>query len=209
MPTQSIAVRDGNNTAQSIAVQVDNSNIETYVMSTDRVGAAMYRASASFTPQATAAVTVLSIQGSATKTVRVRRLEVSGVSTANASVIMRLIRSSALGAGGTTVNPTVAKLDPRSAAATAVVAHYTTTLKAAGTSTDGPLTTHRLFTSVVTTPTITPVRNLVFPEAGVPVGQSIVLNGTADFLEYQLVGGGNLSAGTVLEYVIEWEEDGS
>ena len=43
-----------------------------------------------------------------------------------------LQRVTSQGAGGTTVSPTIAKLDSNSAAATAVVSHYTTTLKATG-----------------------------------------------------------------------------
>lgn len=208
--TTGLTVKDGNGVARILSTQTDPASNQIYVMSTDMAGQAVYRASANFTPQATAAVTLISIVGSATKTVRVRRILIGGVSTANAQSIFALQRTSALGAGGTTVNPTVAKVDSGTvASATAVVAHYTTTLKAAGTGVGGPITTWQNFTNVVTTPTVTPVNVMAFPEAGSPIGQSIVLRGTADFLEVQNVTPANLSAATVLFYMIEWVEDGS
>lgn len=178
------------------------------ITSLDRHGVSAYRFSGSFTPQATAAVTLLTVQGSATKTVRVKRVLVGGVSTANATVPAQLIRSTALGAGGTVVSPNPAKLDTTLAAPTAVVSHYTTSLKAAGTSTGiGPFTSFRLFTSVVTTPTIPPGMVQVFPEPGMPVDSPIILRGTSDFLELQNTNAGNLSAATVIDYAVELEEE--
>jgi len=151
------------------------------------------------------------VTGSATKTVRIRKILLGGVSTANASVILQLLRTSALGAGGTLTTPTVAKVDSGTvASATATVTHTTATLKATGTANGGPLSSWRQFTSVVTTPTVMPSFQLIFPEMGSGFGsQSIVLRGATDYLECQLVGGGNLSAGTVLEYMVEWSEDAS
>lgn len=209
MATQTLAVKDASNNTQGLVVLHDASLNNRYAMSLDEAGAAVYRTSANFTPQATAAVTLVSIQGSASKTVRIRRILIGGVSTANAQSIFQLQRTSALGAGGTTVNPSIGKLDTNSATATAVVAHYTSTLKAAGTGVGGPLATFQNFTNVVTTPTVSPTQTMAFPELGSPVGQAIVLRGTADFLELQNVTPTNLSAGTVLFYTIEWVEDDS
>jgi hypothetical protein len=173
-----------------------------------------YRASANFTPQATGAVTIISLQGSATKTVRIKRLGIGGVSAANAQSILQLQRTSALGAGGTVVAPAIALLDRGAgatyAAATAVAQHYTTTLKAAGTGVGGVISTFNLQTCVVTTPTLGIGQlQTVFPEFGAPIGSAIVLRGTADFLEVQNVTPTNLSGTTVLCYFIEWEEDAS
>lgn len=182
-------------------------------VSLDKHGVCTYRFSASFTPQATAAVTLFSVQGSATKTVRVTRIFLTGHSTANAQEIIALQRTSALGAGGTVVSPSAAKLDTKGlasaacASATSVVSHYTTTLKAAGTGVGGPLSTQDFWTGVVTTPTVAIPGVALFPEGGVSVSQAIVLRGTADFLEVQSVNASNLSAGTVLQYVVELEEE--
>lgn len=209
--TSGVQVKDALNNTATLSTQTDPAGNQAYVMSTDLAGQAVYRVSANFTPQPTAAVTVITVTGSATKTVRIRRILIGGVSTANAQSIFALQRTTALGAGGTLVAPNVAKVDSGTvAAATAVVNHWTTTLKAAGTATGvGPLATFQVITNVVTTPTIgiTPV--MAFPELGAPVGQSIVLHGVADFLEVQNITPTNLSAATVLFYTIEWVEDAS
>jgi hypothetical protein len=204
-----VVVRDGNNASQSMGAFQDAAGVNYSAVSLDSTKPT-YRAAANFTPQATGAVTVISVQGSATKTIRIKRIGLSGVSTANGQNVYSLQRTSALGAGGTTVNPTAAKMDTSSAAASAVVAHYTTTLKAAGTPVGGPITTANVQTGVTAVPTV-PVasQQLLFPEAGMPAGQAIVLRGTADFLEVQNLAAANLAAGTVLCYFVEWEEDAS
>jgi hypothetical protein len=204
-----LVVRDGNNAAQSIAATQDPSGYHSSLVSVDS-GKATYRAAANFTPQATAAVTLISIQGSATKTVRVKRIGVGGVATANGQSILQLLKTSALGAGGTTVTPTPTPLDSASAAATAVVQHYTTTLKATGTAIGGPLSMANVQIGVTAVPTVmTPAQTQLFPEFGAPIGQAIVLRGAAQYLEVQNVAAANLAAGTVLCYFIEWEEDAS
>jgi hypothetical protein len=204
-----IIVRDGNNAAQSMSALQDPSGYNATMVSLD-TGRATYRAAGNFIPQPTNAVTVISIQGSATKTVRVKRIGLGGVSTANGQNIYQLIKTSALGAGGTTVTPTATPLDSASAAATAVVQHYTTTLKAAGTPIGGALTMANVQTGVTAVPTgITPAQTQLFPEFGAPIGQAIVLRGAAQYLEVQNVLAANLAAGTVLCYFLEWEEDNS
>lgn len=211
MPTATtITVRDGNNAAQTLPTLQDLAGNSMPMNSLDS-GQQFYRASANFTPTATAAVTVMAIIGSATRTVRIRRITVGGVSTAVSGSVWALQRVSSQGAGGTTVSPTVAKLDVNSAAATAVVSHYTTTLKATGVVVGGPITTRYIGTNVVTTPaTVFTDSNItLFPEGGAPIGQSIVLRGTGDILELQNVTPANLGAGTVLSYTVEWVEDNS
>lgn len=204
-----IIVRDGNNAAQSMSALQDGAGYNSTTVSLD-TGRATYRAAGNFTPQATGAVTLISIQGSATKTVRIKRIGVGGVATANVQQIFQLLKTSALGAGGTAVAPTVTPLDSASPAGTAVVQHYTTTLKATGTAIGGPLTMANVQLSVTAVPTVgvLPVTQM-FPEFGAPVGQAIVLRGTSQYLEVQNVLAANLGAGSVLCYFIEWEEDNS
>lgn len=209
-----IVARDGNNAAQNMGVAVDAVNTINYPMVTLDSTQAIYRASANFTPLSTAAVTLISIKGSATKTVRVKRILMGGVATANAQSIIGVIRTSALGTGGTAVTPTISLLDKGSTAypaATAVVTHYTTAAQSSGTTTgNGFLTTFSLQTSVVAVPTLGPNGQLqsVFPEAGGHAG-AIVLRGTSDFLEIQNVTPANMSTASVLCYVIEFIEDAS
>ena len=214
MPITPLIVRDGNNAVQNQemlqGISGSGNNIPVHSLDTTRV---TYRASANFTPQATAAVTIITVTGSATRTVRIKRLFMGGVSTAVSSSVYALQRTSALGAGGTLVAPTVAFLDRGAAAgyaaATAIVNHWTTTLKATGTVIGGPISTRAVGTNVVTTPATAWIEPLapLLPEAGMPVGSAIVLRGVAEILEVQNVTPANLGAGTVLYYTVEWEED--
>jgi len=216
-----LVVKDGNNSSASqemlqgasvAGVSGGGNNIPIMSLDSTRV---TYRASASFTPQATAAVNLFYVTGSATKTVRIQRILLGGASTAlSIAPIIALQRTSALGAGGTLVTPTIALLDRGAsavnAAATAVVTHTTTTLKAAGTAVCGPISIQRLFTDTVTTPSVASrAGTMLFPEYGAPIGMSIVLRGATDFLEVQNINAGNLATGTVLEYMVEWSEDAS
>jgi len=199
------AVKDAASASRNLAVNVDHAGLYVPVHSLDGCRPT-YRVSAEFTPQPTAAVVLFRIQGSATKTIRIARIAVEGVSTANANVPIALQRESTAGAGGTPVTPTVAKLDPAFAAASAVVKHFTTTLVAAGTAVGGPLWSGYLTTNVVTTPTLAAPRMPIFPEVG-SQAQSIVLRGTGDYLVLSNTNAGNLSAGTKVAYSVEWIED--
>jgi hypothetical protein len=213
MPLAPLAIRDGNNAAANQEMLQGGSgpgnNIPVMSLDSTRV---TYRASANFTPTATAAVTMITVTGSATRTVRIKRILIGGVSTAVSQSIFILQRTSALGAGGTAVAPTIALLDRGAAAAyaaaTAVVNHYTTTLKATGTVVGGPISTWNQQTGVVTTPATLGLGFLqpVFPENGAG-GSAIVLRGATDYLEVQNSTPANLGAGTVLCYVVEFEED--
>lgn len=209
MATPTFNILDGGGTARAMAFLQDaTSNF--LPSSTVDNAQATYRAAANFTPQATAAVTMITITGSASKTIRIKRIGISGVSTGSGQQILALQRTSALGAGGTLVAPTVAKLDTNSAAASAVVNHWTTTLKAAGTPVGGPMNAQNIQTVVTAVPITSPgPTQFMFPENGIPTGQSIVLRGVADILEVQNIGAANLAAGTVLAYFVEWVEDAS
>ena len=174
-----------------------------------------YRSSQSFTPYATAALTVASIVGAAGKTVRIKRIWIEGVSTAAGSCPYQLQRTSALGTGGTASVAAPAKNDLGVSSSTPAAVcpgftGYTTAAQSKGTAVGGVLSTKRVFTGIVTSPTTGPVTGtMFFPEGGAPIGQEIVLRGAADFLEIQNSNGGNLPAGTVLDVTFEWTEDNS
>lgn len=209
MAASSLSVLDSTGAAKTVGTFTDAAGAQRSQVSLDSA-AQTYRFSGSFTPQATSAVTVITIKGSATKTVRVKRILVGGAATALSATLFKLIKTTALGAGGTEVAATAAKVDSSSAAATAAVSHWTTTLKAAGTTAEGALSTFRLFQTTVTTPTVAySDPQMIYPEKGAPGGQSLVLRGTSEFLEIQNANGGNLAAGSVLDYTIELEEDAS
>jgi hypothetical protein len=210
MAQTTVGIKDQAGTTQNMTTFVDVSGNQVPGTTADNA-LNTYRVSATFTPFATAAITVLGIAGSATKTVRVKRIVVGGVATALADTLFKLQRTSAVGSGGTAITPTVAKLDTSSAAASAVVTHYTTAAQSSGTVTGlGPLSTFRLWQETTAVPTVASRDPyIIFPERGTPTGQSIVLRGTADAIEVQNLNAGNLAAGTVLDYMIEWTEDAS
>lgn len=68
---------------------------------------------------------VLAIIGSATKTIRISRVQVSGVATAATDIDIALIKRSAADTGGTATTPAIVPHDSNDAAATAVVSAYT------------------------------------------------------------------------------------
>lgn len=210
-----LIVKDGNNATQNIVAFQDASSNSSQSVSLDS-SRPTYRTGALFTPFATAPVTYLSIVGSATKTVRIKRLGLWMVATANASVGLILTRGTALGTGGTAVLPTIQKNDTASAAATAVVRHYTTAAQSAATgSTAAILSTMNLTGNLVaeTVQIFSPsAYSLFYPEGGVG-GQSLVLRGTGDIIEVQVSlgqsGGANGPPAAQIGYFCEFEEDAS
>ncbi len=214
MALSTLVVRDGNNAAQNIPTMSDLAGNLAAMQSLDS-SQQVYRAAALFTPFATSPVVLFNIKGSATKTVRVKRIGAWAVSTANAAVGLVLQRASTLGTGGTVVNPTIAKLDTLSATATALVSHFTTAAQSAGTPIGGPISTTNLGSILVaeTVEIMTPHNAILFPEGGAPIGQAIVLRGVAEFLEVNVSlgqsGGANGPPAMQVGYFIEWVEDGS
>lgn len=207
-----LAVRDGNNAAQNVSAVTDNAGNIQYNMSLDS-GRAYYRASATRTAViTTTAKTIINIQGSATKTVRVTKIAVCITAGTAAECVLALQRTNTQGAGGTAVAPTIAKLDTASGTptATALVQHFTTGAQAQGVAVGGPIAFAEFSQQVTTTgPTFLGGAGLVwlFPECGVMSGQAIVLRGTADFLEVQTASA--IGTTPACSYVVEWVEDGS
>ena len=74
------------------------------------------------------------IQGSATKTVRIRSVVVTGTATAAANIIMSLVRRSTANTGGTFAPQTLVNRDKRDDAPTCVVNLYTANPTSLGTS---------------------------------------------------------------------------
>lgn len=77
-----------------------------------------------FTPGATP-TDIITITGSATKTIRVLSIEFTSVQTTRALINMFIIKRSAANTGGTSTTPTVVPADSNNAAPTAVVRVYT------------------------------------------------------------------------------------
>ena len=207
-----LVLRDGNNAAQNQemfqGLAGAGNNIPVVSLDTTRN---TYRASAANAAVITTTTkTILNIQGSATKTVRIQRIGFTISAATAAQCTVQLQRTSTQGAGGTAVAPTVAKLDTNAAAATAVVQHFTTGAQAQGTGVGGPITSISFSQQVTTTaPTFLGDQHMLwaFPENGMLGGQALVLRGTADFIELQTF----TAIGTTpaLSYMVEWIEDNS
>ena len=148
---------------------------------------------------ATAATDFLTLTGSASKTVRVKKLRVQGYHSAATTMGLSIIRRSAANTGGTSSNPSAAKADSTNAAATAVVTAYTANPSALGTSAgviDGTL-----LTVGTTTPAFT--AGCFDVEYGKNGAQEIVLRGTSELLAV------NFGATTITGafVMIEWTEE--
>jgi hypothetical protein len=141
------------------------------------------------------------LQGSATKTVKVKRIVIGGEATAAAQMVANLIRRSTADTGGTATTNTPANSDKSDPAATAVLKTYTANPTALGTVV-ATIVSRRVGLNPNTGLPATPVE-LSF---GVRNDEPIVLRGAADFLAINL-GGAAVPAGGKLDFAIEWTEE--
>ena len=147
------------------------------------------------------------IQGSATKTGRVKRVKLSGVATAQGNMPAQLVRRSSAGTLGSAVLTAVAaaKHDTGDAAATCVVstvgtANYTTLGTSAGVEGVGRLGMPAAGTGATG-------QDLIW-EFATRQDKALILRGTTDFLCVNL-NGAAVPAGGVIDLEIEIEEDNS
>jgi hypothetical protein len=133
---------------------------------------------------ATTATDIFTIQGSATKIIRILRVEIYVTQTTAAAGNIFLIKRSAANTGGTSVAATRAPFDSVSAAATATVQHYTANPTALGASVGNI----RAFRGIVPAPT-TVINNPVASwEFGTKSGSAIVLRNINELLAVNLSG---------------------
>jgi hypothetical protein len=160
-----------------------------------------YSASVNFTPAVTASKDIFTIIGSATKTVRVTRLQCSGTSTAAASIPVLLNKYTVATTGGTATTGVAVAADSSDGAATAVVKAYTAA-PTVGTG-GGPVRAGTLQTNL-------PAGNAAVPttwdfSGRIPERLGMILRGPAQELALT-VNTTALSAGTVLSCDVEWTE---
>ena len=157
-----------------------------------------YSTSATVVPT-TAATDIFTITGSATKTIRVLKVKVSGVATTAQTISVFLLKRSTANSAGTSTAPQLVPHDSNSAAPTATVLGYTAN-PTTGTLV-GNLRQDR-FTFNLSTNTAQPPLVLDF---GDRPGQAVVLRGVAQVLAFNL-GGVSLAGGSV-SLSIEWTEE--
>ena len=120
-----LAIKDGNGAAQNMFVDTNVDGTLTSHISLEG-GKATYCATITGLVPPAAATDIFTIIGSATKTIRISRIQFSGRATAAAACDVSIVKRSTADTGGTpgTV-PTIVPLDSTDAAATAVCATYT------------------------------------------------------------------------------------
>lgn len=148
------------------------------------------------TPAATP-TDIITLTGSASKLIRVRKIILGGLATAAGSLIISLIRRSTAASGGTSTAPTPLKMRNGDVAATATVALYTAN-PTVGTAV-GTLQSVRVPLQL-TAAMAQPVQ-LDFAET-----PGICLQGTSDILAINGAGG-TVPTNGVLDIAIYWTEE--
>lgn len=200
------AILVNNANGQAIAVGPSVTASPALLVSTESSKATYQYGSMAFAMQASPTAFVV-IKGSATKTVRIKRIKVAGVATAQGNMQIQLARWSTAGTLGSAVLTalTAVKHDTNDAAATCVVstvgtANYTTE----GTGSATPFMTDRIFMGVVATGLV----GAITYDFGTRNDKALVLRGTGDIIA--ISGNGSaIPSGGVVDISIELEEDDS
>ena len=153
------------------------------------------------TPVATA-TDVLVVTGSATKTVRITRVEISTAATAAGSINLYLYKRTAVNTGGTAAAQSIVLHDSADTAATAAANLYS--VNATGLGTGIAVRTARYSFPAVATSTFA-----VIPwvqQFGVTSDKTVVLRGVAQSLAVGFAGQ-VIPAGMVLNVAVEWTEE--
>jgi hypothetical protein len=229
MANSTIGVIDNGGLARSLSGVQDQLNSNAHVAATiatdavsgvkqkvDAAGAAYvsseslataYRYAGSAFAMVATPTAVLVIQGSATKTIRVKRVKVGGAATAAGSMPVVLTRRSTAGTLGSAVLTAVVatKLDSTDGAATAVVSTVGTANYGTLGTTAGVVGTGRLnMVALGSAATSGEGAPLVF-DFSAPNHRPLVLRCVAEFLTVDFSGAA-IPSGGVLDYEIETEE---
>ena len=174
--------------------------------STDLTKAAYFYSGLAFAAVATP-TDIIQIQGSATKTVRIKRIKLAGAATAAGNMPAQLFRRSAADSGGGTVLTaiTAGKLDTTDANATAVISTIGTANPGAlGAQVGGQLRSGRIQMTALGSGVA--IQELIW-EFGFRY-KACILRGTSDFICINL-NGAAIPAGGVIDWEIVTEEDNS
>lgn len=154
------------------------------------------------TPVATATDVVV-LRGSATKTIRVTRIELSGQATAATEIILLLKKHTIANTGGTSSTPVPTKYDSNDGTATATVLLYT-----ANPTVDASATIFRVvrLTLAVAPAATANLNDRYLLDLGARPAEALVLRGVAQELAVNL-NGVAVPAGENLDVTIEWTEE--
>lgn len=166
---------------------------------------ATYRAGQSaFTPLADPVVPFFTIQGSATKVVKVRHIKISwGCTTGNAAVNVMRFRRFTVISGGTPAAVTANPNDTSDPAATAVVQQWTTLPTTATPFNAGVLANEMMQWTTNTATLVGPIP--VEWNFGLNASQAMVLRGTSDWFGIEVAAVG--TANPLMTIRVEWTEE--
>jgi hypothetical protein len=139
------------------------------------------------------------LQGSDTKTIKVRRVLLTATAASATNVQVDMIRRSTTNTGGTLNSVTPAKLDTVDPAPTALFNYYTANPSGLGTSL-GTLRTVTFGAVSSTSASITPSQEYTFGELN---SKPLVLRGSGDFLAFNSAQGASYN----MRLSVEWTEE--
>lgn len=211
--TTSLSIKDGGGNSQSFATSTDPAGLQRAIISQDDAGQAYYRASILFTLGVATPTAVFVLQGSATKTVRIKMIKLQGWSTTSGVMKFKVSRRSTAGTLGSavlTAIPTQGQNDKGTVAASTLTissvgtANYTTLGTLTSIMDAGVVGFNKAAEVGNTTPFISPT-----PMGN---GQALILRGTSDWITVDGgadAGGDAVPAGGIVCAAFEWVEDGS
>ena len=165
---------------------------------------ATYSASITGLASAVAATDIFRITGSATKTVKIRKIGFSGLSSVQIDTAVLLVKRSTANTGGTSTTPTSVSNDSTNAAATVTINAYTAN-PTLGTIV-GNIRSHKISFRVSGTGTSVSTTSSPFEHIfGVAGEQPITLRGTAEQLSVNL--NGVTVTGANIDIYVEWTEE--
>lgn len=182
---------------QRANVQMDSTGAE-YVNTSGRMPS--YSASSTFTA-VSGATDIFTITGSATKTIRIRRVTVSGTNTGNTNALIVMLKRSTANTGGTSTNLTEVPHDSNDAAATATALSYTAN------PTTGTLVGN-LYHRLMYLPSLTSsnVRSEFEMGWGQDGAKPIILRGTSEVFAINM-NSVAITGTTVMNISIDWTEN--
>jgi hypothetical protein len=197
-------IKDGAGTDRLIASRDISATVRSPVFDQDNAASPTYRAAGSAFAQVATPTVSFVIKGSATKTVRVKKIRIAGAATAAGSMPAVVAKCSDAGTVGSAVLTaiTAVPLDSNDAAATGVVstvgtANYTTPPAVIGTIGSGRLCMTALGTGVGVQPLDFDFTQHAVVLRGILESVTIAFNGAA------------IPSGGVIDYTVEWVEDAS
>lgn len=153
-------------------------------------------------PPAASATDLLTLTGSATKTVQITRASCSGTASANAATTIFALRRSTANSGGTSGAAILTRFDSNNPTASAVAASYSAN-PTTGTLV-GNLRAGTLVLAVATSPVA--VQPLAWDFGMRPGEQPVILRGTSEVFAIN-GGGATFQGGASLQCAITWTEE--